>query len=177
MNVEEIQKKWESNPFAKPRIEKVVVHSCAGSAGQELERTVKILERLTGKKPKISKAKRRIQQFGISRGMPIAAQVTLRKNEAIDFLKKALTAKEFKLSRSSVDKNGNISFGIKDHLAIPGTKYDPEVGSIGFDVNVCVRYPGAHVIYKKIKRAKKIKNVSPEETIYLFEKEFGVKFE
>ena len=39
-----------------------------------------------------------------------------------------------KILLRSFQDNGNFSFGIKSYIDIPGEKYDPEIGLMGFDV-------------------------------------------
>ena len=173
---EEIIKAWEENKLRIPVIEKVVVHCCVGTGGEPLAKAKRILEQITNAKPVESKAKKTIKNFGIKRGESIAVRVTLRHKKAEEFLQRLFEALEYKLKLSSIDKRGNISLGIKEHLLLPGTKYDPNLGVIGFDVSICMRYPGYRVIYKKVKRAKRIKPVSPLETKLFFEKFYNVKF-
>ena len=149
-----ILERWSKNPMLKPRIEKVVVNCCVGRSGEPLEKAMKIVEELTGQKPCIRKAKKTIRQFGISRGEPIACVVTLRGERAIEFLKKALAAVENKVKASSFDEHGNFSFGIREHIEIPGTKYKPELGIIGMDVCVSLERPGYRVRRRRRCRTK-----------------------
>ncbi|MDW8083748.1 MAG: 50S ribosomal protein L5 [Candidatus Caldarchaeum sp.] len=163
-------------PLFKPRIEKVVVNCSIGEGGAKLEKAQKIIESITGQKPEIRKAKKTIRGFGIHRGEPIAIRVTLRKQAAEDFLRKALAAVNNKIKRSSIDTNGNVSFGIKEHLDIPGTRYNPELGIVGMDVTVHLSKPGYRVA-KRAYRPSKIgskQRVSSEETIE-FLRSFGVE--
>ncbi|MEM4302338.1 MAG: 50S ribosomal protein L5 [Candidatus Caldarchaeum sp.] len=142
------------NIMQRPRIEKVVVNCSVGEGGVRLERAQKILEALVGQKPEVRKARKTIRGFGIHRGEPIALRVTLRKQAAVDFLKRALTAVNNTLKASSFDQYGNVSFGIKEHLDIPGTRYDPELGIIGMDVTVHLTKPGYRVAKRAYRRAK-----------------------
>ena len=150
----EILEKWARNPMLKPRIEKVVVNCCVGKPGEPLEKAMKIIEELTGQRPCVRRAKKTIRGFGISRGQPIACVVTLRGQKAIDFLKRALGAVENKVKASSFDENGNFSFGIKEHIEIPGVKYVPELGIIGMDVCVSLERPGYRVKRRRRCKAK-----------------------
>ncbi|MEM0253269.1 MAG: 50S ribosomal protein L5 [Candidatus Bathyarchaeia archaeon] len=154
MSEEEIIQLWETNPMLKPRIEKVVVNMCVGKSGEILEKASKVLEELTGQKPCKRKAKRTIRDFGIRRGEPIACVVTLRKERAVEFLKKALYVVGYKLPKSCFDKFGNFAFGIKEHIEIPGVKYDPEVGIFGMDVCVSLCRAGWRVKYRRRARSK-----------------------
>ncbi len=57
-----------------------------------------------------------------------------------------------KVSKKSFDVRGNFAFGLKEHIEIPGVKYDPEIGIFGMDVCVSVNRPGQRV---KIRRKQK----------------------
>jgi len=175
--VVEEKKKKEENPMRKLRIEKVVVNSCIGASGARLEKAAKIIEMLTGQKPQFRKAKKTIKGFGIYRGQPIAVRVTLRKQKAVEFLEKALKAVNNTLKASSFDENGNFSFGIKEHLDIPGTKYDPELGIIGMDVCVHLSRLGLRVALRRRARSKvgASHKVTREEAMKFMQETFGVK--
>jgi large subunit ribosomal protein L5 len=145
-------KNWETQPMLKPRIDKVVVNLNVGKSGTPLENASNVLFELTGQQPVKKKAKKTIRDFGIRQGEPISCVVTLRRQSAIDFLKKVLPVVENKISRSSFDKQGNFAFGLKEHIEIAGVKYDPNVGIFGMDVCVSVNRPGTRV---KIRRKHK----------------------
>ena len=177
MSTETIEKATYKNPMLKPRIEKVVINSCVGKSGEPLEKAMKILEDLTGQKPCIRRAKRTIRDFGIRRKEPIACVVTLRGEKAKEFLKRAFQAIDNKVSKSSFDEYGNLSFGIKEHINIPGTKYDPKLGIIGMDISVVLERPGYRV--KRRRRAKtKVGTehlLSPDEAMSFLKEEFGIE--
>ncbi len=171
------ERKPEENPMRRIRIEKVVVNSCIGGNPTRLEKAAKIIEQLTGQKPELRKAKKTIKGFGIYRGQPIAVRVTLRKRKAVEFLQKALQAVNNTLKASSFDEHGNFSFGIKEHLDIPGTKYDPELGIIGMDVCVHLSRPGLRVSLRKRARSRigSSHKITREEAMEFMKQEFGVK--
>ncbi|RLG04785.1 MAG: 50S ribosomal protein L5 [Thaumarchaeota archaeon] len=173
----EEKREREDNPMRRIRVEKVVVNSCIGASTPRLERAAKIIEMLTGQRPELRKAKKTIKGFGIYRGQPIAVRVTLRKDKAVEFLQKALQAVNNILKASSFDENGNFSFGIKEHLDIPGTKYDPELGIIGMDVCVHLSRPGLRVALRRRARSKvgSSHKVTREEAMEFMRQAFGVK--
>ncbi|MEM3111306.1 MAG: 50S ribosomal protein L5, partial [Candidatus Caldarchaeum sp.] len=105
-------------------------------------------------KPEIRKARKTIRGFGIHKGEPIALRVTLRKEAAEEFLRKAFAAVNNKIKKSSIDSMGSFSFGIKEHLDIPGTRYNPELGIIGMDVTVHLVKPGYRVSKRAYRRSK-----------------------
>jgi len=177
VSVEGEGKKDSINPMLKPRIEKLVVNMSVGKSGEPLEKATKVLEQLTGQKPCKRKAKKTVRDFGIRKGEPIACMVTLRDEKAKEFLKRALQAVENKLSKTHFDQYGNVSFGIKEHIDIPGTRYVPELGIHGMDVSVTLSRPGQRV--KRRHRAKSTVGVkhrlSPEEAIAFVQDEFGIE--
>ncbi len=177
---QKVLEKWEKNPMLKPRIAKVVINIGVGSAGERLQKAARVLEMLTGQKPVYRKAKRTIRDFGIYRGENIAVMVTLRREKAIEFLKKAFEAVGWKLKASSFDRFGNVSFGIEEHISIPGVKYDPEIGIFGMDIAIAIERPGYRITRRRRCRKKHIPlrhRVTPEEGMVLLSQLFGVKIE
>ena len=39
----------------------------------------------------------------------------------------------------SFDNFGNYSFGIREHIDIPGVKYDPQIGILGLGISVTLQ--------------------------------------
>jgi len=174
---EEVSKRETRNPMEKIRIEKVIVHISVGSDWDRLQKAAKLLETLTGQKPVFRQAKKTIRAFGITRKRPMATMVTLRGEKAIKFLKRAFEAIDNKLKASSFDEFGNFAFGIPEHLYIPDTKYDPEIGIYGMDVIVHLSKPGRRVKLRKYRKSRVGKRamVSREEAIDYVKSEFGVE--
>jgi large subunit ribosomal protein L5 len=170
-------KKWEEHPMLKPRIEKVVVNLCVGKSGEPLEKASQVLKELTSQNPIKTKAKKTIRDFGIREGEPIACVVTLRKQKAIDFLKKVLPVVDNKVSRSSFDRQGNFAFGIKEHIEIAGVKYDPDVGIFGMDICVSMSRPGYRVKNRRKEKARiGSKHVlTPDEAVLFAKQTLGVE--
>jgi len=92
--------------------------------------------------------------WGLRPGVPIGLVVTLRGNDAVEFLKKALVAKANKLPAKSFDRTGNFGFGVREYIDLPGAKYDPKLGIKGFDVLVSLKKKGYRVKIRKIKQSK-----------------------
>lgn len=170
-------KSWEEQPMRKPRIEKVVVNLNVGKSGEPLEKANKVLKEITGHNPVKRKAKNTIRDFGIREGESIAVVVTLRRQDAIDFLKKIFPIVDNKLAQRAFDLRGNFSFGLKEHIEIPGVKYDPEIGIFGMDICVTVNRPGQRIkIRKRQTKAIGQKHVlTPEESILFIKKTLGVE--
>lgn len=177
MSEDEIRRKWEEQPMLKPKIEKVVVNISVGKSGEPLEKATKVLKDLTGQTPCKRKAKKTIRDFGIRRGEPTACIVTLRKQKAIEFLKKVLPVVDNKISKESFDKYGNFAFGIKEHIEIPGVKYNPDIGIFGMDICVSLNRPGYRVKNRRRGRAKigTKSLLTPEEAVVFVKDSLGVE--
>jgi len=177
LSEETLVKNWEEHPMLKPRIEKVVVNLNVGKSGEPLEKANTVLKEITGQNPVRKKAKKTIRDFGIREGEHIAVVVTLRRQKAIDFLKKVLPVVDNKISKSSFDMHGNFAFGIKEHIEISGVKYDPEIGIFGMDVCVSVKRPGQRVKIRK-KESKSIGHshmLTPKESMIFVRQALGVE--
>jgi len=177
MSEDEIRKVWEQQPMLKPQIEKVVVNISVGKSGEPLEKAAKILKELTGQNPCKRKAKKTIRDFGIRKGEPISCIVTLRKQRAMEFLRKVLPVVDNKISKECFDAYGNFSFGIKEHIEIPGVRYDPEIGIFGMDVCVSLSRPGYRVKKRRIEKTRiGSKHIlTPKEAMVFVKDSFGIE--
>ena len=142
------------NPMKEIKIGKVVVNIGVGQSGQPLSNAMQILQQVTGQQPNQRTAKQSIRPWGIRKGEPMACAVTLRGEKAEEFLQKAFTAVRHRINPRSFDKDGNFAFGIKEHIDIPGTRYDPQMGIIGMDVAVTLERPGYRVTRRKRANSK-----------------------
>jgi len=167
----------QKNPMLQTKIDKVVVNISVGKSGEPLEKASKVLKQLTGQNPCKRKAKKTIRDFGIRKGEPMACLVTLRKERARAFLEKVLQAVDNKISKNCFDRLGNFSFGIKEHIEIPGTKYVPELGIHGMDISVSLSRPGYCIKHRHRAKSKIGAShlVRPEEAMSFIKEEFGVE--
>jgi len=161
------EQKTDQNPLRQVRIEKLTLNIATGKSGEPLEKAKKVLNQLTGRTPATKRAKRTIKDFGVRQGEPISAIVTLRRDDATTFLVRALDAIGNKVRESSFDDYGNFSFGIKEHIEIPGTKYVPELGIFGATVHVTLGRPGYRIRNRSIRPAKMSRShyVSKDEAV------------
>lgn len=170
------QEAVQENPMRKIRVAKVVVNIGLGKSGEAIERGKKVLEQVTGQTPTQTRAKTSVRDFGIHKGEPIGVMVTVRGDETMPLITKLLTAREKKLQESCFDPRGSVSFGIKEHIEVPGTRYDPAIGILGMNVSVLLERPGFRIT-KRIRRTSRVgKNhlVSREEALQFFRENFGV---
>lgn len=160
-------------------VDKIVINIGVGKSGEPIEKAKKALLELTGQRPAVRGAKKTVRDFGIHKGEPIGTIVTLRREPALEFLKRVIAAKRNALKASSFDNYGNISLGIHEHIDIPGTKYNPEIGIFGMDVNVVLSRPGYRIAKKSRKNAQigRTHRINKEEAIDFFKQEFGAEVE
>lgn len=157
------------------RVEKVTLNIGCGDDKDKIERAQKLLEMLTQRKVVITKSKRR-STFGVTKGKPIGVMVTLRKKEAVEFLKKALAGVENKLKSNQFDSEGNFSFGIKEYIDIPTVKYNHTVGMLGFDVAVTLERAGYRTKRRRIQKRDipRKHKINKEEAMDWVRNTFGV---
>src|SRR3989338_9288106 len=125
--------KMQTNVMKKIRIEKLTLNIGAGKDQTLLEKGVKLLKNITGMTPIKTVTNKRIPTWGLRPGLPIGCKVTLRGKKAEELLKRLLESKANKIMESQFDNYGNIAFGIQEYVDVPGAKYDPEIGIIGFE--------------------------------------------
>jgi large subunit ribosomal protein L5 len=111
-----------------PRLEKVVINAGIGKALKD-ERFMDIvshtLTQISGQKPAKMRAKKSIAAFKIREGMTVGMKVTLRGRRMYDFVEKLIhvvlpRVRDFRgISPSSMDGNGNVSIGVKEHIVFP----------------------------------------------------------
>jgi len=100
----------------------------------------------------------------------------LRKQKQSTF-EKSLTDRRQQNFREILRCAWELSFGLKEHIEIPGVKYDPEIGIFGMDVCVTINRPGQRIkIRKKQDRSLGRKHVlTPEESIIFVKQLLGVE--
>jgi len=175
------QQTEESNgDMRRISIGKVVINIGVGKSGEAVERARRVLEQITSQKPSQRKAKNSIRDFGTHKGEPIGLVVTTRGQERCkELLTRLLAAREKKMNASSFDDRGSVSFGLKEHIEIPGIRYDPEIGIWGMNVSVLLERPGYRVS-RRLRRTASLGRahvVSKEEAMEFFKNEFGVSIE
>ena len=170
------QETVQSNPMKEIRVGKVVLNIGLGKSGEVIEKGKRVLEQITGQKPSQRQAKKSVRDFGIHKGEPIGVMVTVRGGATADLIQKLLAAREKKIPGSSFDDRGSVSFGIKEHIEIPGTRYDPEIGILGMNVSILLERPGYSVSRRSRRTARigKAHRISKEESMAYFKDKFGV---
>lgn len=167
---------WK-NLMRFPYLEKVVLNIGVGTSGEELERASKVLQDITKQKPVRRLASKSVKEWGIRKGNPIGMMVTIRGDAAIKLLKRLLIVYNNRILRKSFDDYGNFSFGIDEHISIPGIEYDNTIGIWGLNVSGRIVRKGMRVRTRRKKRTKIKKNhyVKREEAQYFLKKFFKAR--
>lgn len=164
------------NPMDEIVIAKATVNIGVGESGEKLSRAMTLLEEIAEQKPVKTFSKVTNPEFGIRKRQPIACKVTLRGEKADKVVKMVLEGIYNKLRPSQFDAQGNVSFGIKEHIDIPGMRYNPDIGIFGMDVSITFEKPGYRIKRRKIqqKRIPKRHRITPEETMKFMQDKFQV---
>jgi large subunit ribosomal protein L5 len=134
-----------TTPMQAPRLQKVVINVGLGEAIQNakaLDAAVGDLQRITGQKPIVTRAKRSIAQFRLRTGMPIGAKVTLRGQRMYDFLERTFSLalpriRDFRgIPTRSFDGRGNFSLGLREQLVYPEIDYDKIDRLRGLEISI-----------------------------------------
>ncbi len=161
------------------KIAKATVNIGVGESGERLARAEQLIVNIMHQKPVRTISKVTNPEFGIRKGQPIACKVTLRNEKAENAVKLVLEGIGKTLKASQFDRQGNVAFGIEEHIDIPGMRYDPDIGIFGMNVAITFEKPGYRIKRRKIQQ-KKIPNkhhVTKEETMEFMKKEFQVTIE
>jgi len=158
-------------------LNKVVLNMGTGKSGDPIEIGKETLVQITGKKPNARNAKKSQRDWGVRKNEPIGVAVTVRGDDATELLKKLLVAKDNQISERAFDNEGNFSFGIKEHIDIPGVKYDPKIGILGLEISASLARPGFNIKLRSKHKAKIGKNhrIRKDDAIKFYTEKFGVK--
>ena len=133
------------NVMEVPQIDKIVLNMGVGEATQDkkkVEQAAAEMEKISGQKPVITKAKKSIAQFKLREGMPIGVKVTLRRERMYEFLDRFVTialprVRDFRgLNPKSFDGRGNYAMGLKEQIIFPEINYDQIDKVRGMDIIV-----------------------------------------
>ncbi len=137
--------------MAVPKIEKVVINVGFGKliAGKTSEEQKKIQETIledlsliSGQRPAFKKAKKSISTFKIREDQIVGVAVILRKKKMSDFLERLIhiafpRLRDFQgIEISSFDKKGNLTVGIREHIAFPEILPEKAKDIFGLEVTV-----------------------------------------
>ena len=172
----QVGKTMTENPMRKVRLEKVTLNMGAGESGTVIEKMQNIMKEITGTTIVVTQTRKR-NTFGLPKGRPIGAKTTVRGQKAFELVKRLLQAVDNRLKPGQFDSTGNFSFGVAEYINVPGIKYDPDIGIIGFDVCVTLTRAGYRVTKRRLRPAKigKGHRITREEAMAFAQKELGAK--
>ena len=134
-----------SNVHQVPKITKVVINTCIGSAPdvkESLEIARTELTTITGQRPVTTMAKKAISNFKLREAQAIGAKVTLRGRLMYEFLERLIKTalpriRDFRgISPRAFDGQGNYTLGVADQSIFPEIELDRIKKNIGFDVTI-----------------------------------------
>ena len=112
-----------ANVMEVPRITKITLNMGVGEAlgdKKVLENAVADMEKISGQKPVVTKARRSIAGFKVREGWPIGCKVTLRSDRMYEFLERLISIaipriRDFRgISPKSFDGRGNFAMGVSE---------------------------------------------------------------
>ena len=144
--VEQLTKQFNYKSVMEvPRITKITLNMGVGEALTDkkvLESAVADMEKISGQKVVITKAKKSIAGFKLREGWPVGCKVTLRSDRMYDFLDRLVTIsipriRDFRgLNPKSFDGQGNYSMGVKEQIIFPEIEYDKIDKLRGMDITI-----------------------------------------
>ena len=134
--------------MALPKIEKVIVNIGLGRALKDekfLEIALRDIALITGQKSKTTLAKKSIANFKIREDDIIGTMVTLRGQKMRDFVARLVKialprTRDFRgIDAKSIDKSGNLTIGVKEHIVFPEIKGEEVRNIFGFEITIVVK--------------------------------------
>lgn len=131
------------NIMEVPKLDKVVINMGVGEAKDNaklLDSAVADLERITGQKAVICKARKSVANFKLREGMSIGCKVTLRGEKMYEFADRLINlalprVRDFRgVNPNAFDGRGNYALGIKEQLIFPEIEYDKIDKVRGMDI-------------------------------------------
>jgi large subunit ribosomal protein L5 len=128
-----------------PRLKKIVLNMGVGEAIADkkiLENAVGDMQKISGQKPVITKAKKSIAVWKIRTGYPIGCMVTLRQERMYEFLDRLVSialprVRDFRgVSARSFDGRGNFNMGVKEQIIFPEIEYDKIDAIRGMNITI-----------------------------------------
>ncbi|PRZ18435.1 50S ribosomal protein L5 [Nesterenkonia sandarakina] len=134
-----------SNVMEIPGLVKVVVNMGVGEAARDsklIQGAIEDLTKITGQKPKVTRARKSIAQFKLREGQPIGTHTTLRGDRMWEFVDRLVTLalpriRDFRgLSGKQFDGNGNYTFGLTEQSVFHEIDQDKIDRPRGMDITV-----------------------------------------
>lgn len=131
------------NIMEVPSLKKITVNMGVGEASRdikELDAAMRELTKITGQKPKQTRAKVSVSQFKIREGMPVGCFVSLRRQRMWEFMERLIhialpRVRDFRgLPGRSFDGRGNYSMGVKEHMIFVELDYTDVAKTRGMNI-------------------------------------------
>ncbi len=128
-----------------PRIQKITLNMGVGEAVADkkiMDNAVADMQKISGQKPIVTKARTSIANFKIRNGYPVGCKVTLRGTRMYEFLDRLVTVaipriRDFRgIPGKSFDGRGNFNFGIKEQIIFPEIEYDKIDALRGMNITI-----------------------------------------
>ena len=138
-----IKKFGYKNIMEVPKLDKVVINMGVGEAkdnAKALDSAIADMEKITGQKAVVCKAKKSVANFKIREGMSIGCKTTLRGDKMYEFVDRLVNlalprVRDFRgVNPNAFDGRGNYALGIKEQLIFPEIEYDKVDKVRGMDV-------------------------------------------
>ena len=138
-----IKKFGYKNIMEVPKLDKVVINMGVGEAKDNaklLDAAIADMEKITGQKAVVCKAKKSVANFKFREGMPIGCKVTLRGEKMYEFVDRLVNlalprVRDFRgVNPNAFDGRGNYALGIKEQLIFPEIEYDKVDKVRGMDI-------------------------------------------
>lgn len=166
-----------ANPMSQLRVTKVCVNIGVGEGGERLVNAENVLKLVTGVSPQRTLGRIQNRDLKVRVGAPIGCKATMRNQEDIKtFLTNAFDCRDKTIPAWNFDREGNLSFGVRDYTDFPGQKYDPEIGIFGMDITVVLERPG-HRVSRRRRAKSKVgmhHRVTADESRAWFVEHFGI---
>ena len=133
------------NKHQVPKIEKIILNMGLGedaSDNKKLKMCIDDMTLITGQKAVVTKFKKSISNFKTRKGTNAGVKVTLRSSKMYEFIDRLVNIalpriKDFRgLSSKGIDKSGNYSFGVKEHIIFPEVNFDKVDKIRGLDITI-----------------------------------------
>ena len=133
------------NKYQVPKLIKIVLNMGLGidaTDNKKIKSCVEDMTLIAGQKAIVTKYKKSIANFKTRKGTNAGIKVTLRSQKMYEFLDRLINIalpriKDFRgLSPKAIDRAGNYSFGIKEHIIFPEVNFDKVDKIRGMDITL-----------------------------------------
>jgi large subunit ribosomal protein L5 len=134
-----------TNKHQAPKITKIILNVGLGEDASDAKKVKSCqddISSIAGQKAVVTKFKKSISNFKTRKGFAAGVKVTLRSTKMYEFIDRLVNIalpriKDFRgLSLKGIDKFGNYSFGIKEHIIFPEVNFDKVDRIRGMDITL-----------------------------------------